>query len=381
MKVLFISHFREGTDWSHRAKEYALAMAESGIDLVIRDVSVSNNLTQHRDESLAFKLVQLEKKSTSECEVCIQYVLPHLLGYSSSFKNVAIFSVESASIRDMIWFRHLQIMDEVWVPNTHLKNVLEESKIGIPVKTFLQPTQITMSPSDTRVEMGDADTNFKFYYVGGMLDRDNIEPLIRCFHSEFHRSEQVSLVLAIDSAQDTTQERRDPRQTANMLNTKSSEVKDRLRIYKNPASYHKEISITEPLNKEGVSALHNSCDCFISVPHATSWSMEAVTAMAHGNTPILSACGGNLDLIDPKNSHTGSLVGGHYSVCNSTTPPFSGLETGRESWFIPDEEEVKSLMRHYYEGRDQDHKKDGTKQTKKFSRKVIGNKIKEYLNG
>jgi hypothetical protein len=374
MKVLFISHFREGTDWSRRAKEYALAMVESGIDLVIRDISTQHQL--RNENELAFQLVQLEKKTTAGCDICLQYVLPHLLASSSTFiKNIAIFSLESAYVKDNIWFRHLQVMDEVWVPNTQLKKVLEDGKIGLPVKTFLQPSKIVATDNKTSVDMGDANNNFKFYYIGGILDRDNVESLVRCFHSEFDRSEQVSIVFAVNTPGV------DPRQSLSVLNKRSNDVKDGLRIYKNPTSYHKEISITDPLNEEGVLALHGSCDCFISAPHASSWSIEAATAMAYGNTPILSACGGNLDLIDPKNSHTGSLVGGHYSVCNSSTPAFRDLETGRESWFIPNEEEMKSLMRHYYEHRDQDHKKEGSKQVNKFSRKVIGNKIKEYLNG
>jgi len=372
MKILFLSHFREGSDWSHRAIEYAMSMIEAGIDLAIRDISVTNRPTV---AELPLQLVQLEQKKTSECEVCIQYILPHLLATNSAFKNIAVFALESASIRDIIWFRHLQIMDEVWVPNSQLKSVLEDSKIGLPVTVFFQPTQANVPSNAGKVHMGAAEANFKFYYIGGMLDRDNIESVIRCFHSEFHRSEQVSLVLHPHSAGQSAQ------QATEMINKKSHEIKNRLRMYKNPESYHKEITITEPMNEEGILALHNSCDCFISVPHADSWSTEAIRAMAHGNTPIVSACGGNLDFVNPFNPHTGSLVAGHYSVCNSSTPPFDDLETGKESWFIPCEDEVKSLMRYYYEHRDQDHSKDGIKQAKKFSRKNIGNKIKEYLNG
>ena len=64
MKVLFISHFREGSDWSDKAAEYAFSMIEAGIDLVIRNINLS---ASSREAPLPLQLSQLEKKENKDC--------------------------------------------------------------------------------------------------------------------------------------------------------------------------------------------------------------------------------------------------------------------------------------------------------------------------
>ena len=57
MKVLFISHFREGSDFSKKAMEYAHAMIEAGLDLVIRDINVNpGKLATHAHTHTALPL-------------------------------------------------------------------------------------------------------------------------------------------------------------------------------------------------------------------------------------------------------------------------------------------------------------------------------------
>ena len=102
--------------------------------------------------------------------------------------------------------------------------------------------------------------------------------------------------------------------------------------------------------------------------------------MAIGNTPICSDFGGPSDFINREDSSTGVAVGGTYRVCNSSDSAFPEIFTGRECWFEPSEEEIKKWMRHYYENRDKDHLKAGSKRANEYSYEKVGNQIKEHIN-
>ena len=124
MKVLFITHLREQSDWSETAIDYIMAMKAAGIDVVVRDVCVN---PAYRTAKVPMGIIALEKKPIEGCDVCIQNVLPHLVCYSGNFKkNIAMFSVESSSLRESFWFKPLELMDEIWVNNNELRNNLIE---------------------------------------------------------------------------------------------------------------------------------------------------------------------------------------------------------------------------------------------------------------
>ena len=366
MKVLFITHLRESTDWSETAIDYIMAMKEAGIDLVVRDVRVN---PANRDGKVPMSIIPLEKKPIEGCEVCIQNVLPHLISYSDKFeKNIAMFSVEASSLKHSFWFKPLELMDEVWVNNNELARNLKEDGIAPEIKVIPPPSDTDWLNSSSKLF---EDDNFKFYYVGEILDINNISSLVRCFHSEFSPDEPVSLVIHPTTNMPEENKRA-------IVDNISQEVKSKLRIYPASEMYKKETVISQALNREGLLALHNSCDCFVSTSHGDSWSRHAFEAMAFGNTPIVGGSMGNVDFIT-NSLDTGVLVGGSYSVCSSTTPPFQDLQTGREVWFSVSESEFKSWMRHFYNNRDKVNRKNGLERAKDFSYKNIGSKIKETL--
>jgi len=372
MKVLYIAHFQEGSGWSKAAINYVLAMESVGIDVVARSV----NLTDPPQGNLPFKVLKMLKKDSKDCDVCIQHVLPHHLVYSGHFKkSIAFFVSESTTIKHLMWFPCLQTMDEVWVPNEQLRKALENDGIDIPVKVFPHTFKTKSKQEEEEVlDIGNDSGNFKFYYIGDLNDRKNIRSLIRCFHTEFDKSEPVSLILKVNK------HGRSPQYVADMTSQMCSEVKAELRLYRNLEDYHREIIISDRVPDEAIAAIHRGCDCFVLPSHGEAWSIPAFEAMAVGNTPICSDFGGPSDFIDKEDLGTGVAVNGTYRICNSSDSAFPEIFTGRESWFEPSEEEIKQRMRHYYEDRDTDHSESGAKRAKEYSYQKIGNQIKEHIN-
>tara|TARA_R110002020_G_scaffold103752_23_gene243246 strand:- start:23602 stop:24723 length:1122 start_codon:yes stop_codon:yes gene_type:complete len=372
MKVLYIGHFYEGSGWSKAAINYVLAMDSVGIDVAVRSV----NLTENAQTNLPFKILKMLKKDTTDCDICIQHVLPHhLVGTDHFKKNISFFVSESTTIQHLAWFPCLQGMDEVWVPNSHLKKSLEDDEIGVPIKVFPHTFNISsLQKGDEVLDIGHDSGNFKFYYIGDLNDRKNISSIIRCFHSEFDRSEPVSLILKVNKYGLS------PQEVNNLTSQICTQVKSELRLYPNLEDYHREIIISERVPDEAIVAIHKGCDCFVLSSHGEAWSIPAFEAMAVGNTPVCGNFGGPSDFIDHKDASTGTAISGTHKVCNSSDSAFPEIFTGRESWFEPSEEEMKHQMRHYYENQDTDHSKAGLKRAEKYSYQKIGNQIKEYIN-
>jgi glycosyltransferase involved in cell wall biosynthesis len=369
MKILYIGHYKEGSGWSKAAIDLILAMNSVGIDVTCRNIKLTNN-----NPTVPNTILELENKPLSNIDVCIQHVLPHhMVGTQKFKKNIAYFVGESNTSLYNPWFVCLQNMDEVWVPN---KNLMQNLKFdGFSKKINIVPHAFdTTKKCQLETKLKFPNNNFKFYYIGELNDRKNIESIIRCFHSEFASFEPVSLVLKIKkhgvSGVDLV------KRCENICST----IKKELRMYKDIESYHKELIVGDDIDDKLIDILHNSCDCFVSPSHGEGWSIPAFDAMRYGKTPICSNEGGPAEFINNEDKNTGTLINGIYSICNHSDPAFMDIFTGREEWFMPSEHEIKKAMRFYYENRSSIDRRSGAKMAEKFSYKNIGNMIKEVLN-
>ena len=376
MKVLYIGYYKEDSEWGKITSNNILALDAAGIDVVCRNFKLT------KDRDITGRLKELEQKDTQNCDICIQHLLPHhLIGTDKFKKNIAFLETESIGIKHLPWFENLQQMDEVWVPNTQLKNALEDDKLGIPVSVVPHAFDLgkyTQKYPDIKIP--EAEGQFKFYFIGDWSQRQNIDSIVSCFHGEFDKSEDASLILKI------RQFGIDSEQLKSRVDAMLGSVKESLRIYNDARNYKKDITITADVSEENTYSLHQYCDCFISTSHGESWPMSAFDAMAFGNKPICSDFGGAREFITD-DENTGKKIEGTYSTCRCSDSPFKDVFTGRENWFVPCERQIKRQMRKYYE----QHKKDtiqtkreakiaGLKRAQDFSYEQVGNKMKELLN-
>jgi len=59
MKILYVSHHKEGTGWGQAAVDYILSMDSAGLDVVPRAVKINN-----RNPNIPNRILQLERKSS-----------------------------------------------------------------------------------------------------------------------------------------------------------------------------------------------------------------------------------------------------------------------------------------------------------------------------
>ena len=375
MRILYLGHYKEFGGWSQAATDNILALDSVGVDVVCRNVT----LTQDKQD-VHPRILELEKKDSKGCDICIQHVLPHHYVGSDEFKKtIAFMETETLNIKHLNWFYQMDLMDEVWVANETSKQCLESHKITPPVKVVHHTCDVSKyNKRYSEISIPQMENTFKFYYVGDFNDRKNLESIVTCFHSEFEEYENVSLALKFNKFGLNPQE----------LNAKVvdylTEIKKKLRIRNN---YKQEVIITDKVPEESLFSLHQYCDCFVCPSHGEAWSIPTLEAMAFGNTPIASKFGGPCEFIDKGNWRTGTLIDGVYSCCKSVDSAFPDLFSSKEYWFQPCEKQIREQMRRYYEswqkdpvGYTQRNRVAGLKQVEKFSYTNIGNILKEQLN-
>lgn len=377
MRILYIAHYKEFGGWSQAATDNILALDNVGIDVVCKNVT----LTQDKQE-VHPRILELEKKDSKDCDICIQHILPHHYVRSDMFKkNIAFMETETLKLNHLNWFYQLEMMDEVWVANHTSKNALEEDGFKTPVKVIHHTCDMSKYKKRyAELSIPEIENTFKFYYVGDFNDRKNLESVVTCFHSEFDKTDDVALVLKINKFGES------PTEITQAMDKLTTSIKTKLRIHRKPESYLKDIIISDMLSSDDILALHNYCDCFVCPSHGEAWSIPSFDAMAFGNTPICSNFGGPKEFISESDWRTGHLINGVYSCCKCSDAAFEDLFTGKEYWFQPCEMQIRESMRKAYESWKKNpiiytnrNRSTGLKQAEKFSYDKIGKLMKELI--
>ena len=375
MKVLYIGHYKESSGWANAAVNQILALDKAGVDVVCRSVTLTQD-----NNNIHPRIQQLEEKDSYGCDICIQHVLPHHLVGGDSFKrNIAFLESESTSLKSVGWLTQLTQMQEIWVPNNDLKKSLIDDGITTDIYVVPHPSPVSRyTKKYQELNLPIPDGTFKFYYIGDINDRKNLESIITCFHSEFDRSEPVSLILKVKKFG------HNPDQCKEVIDGIIGKVQQDLRMYPHSSQYHTNIIISDNIDDDHICALHQYADCFVCSTHGEAWALPSFDAMGFGSSPICSDYGGPKEFI---NEDSGTLVGGSYSVCKCSDAAFPDLFTGREYWFQPCEMQTRQAMRSKYEeykedpiGTKRKWKLAGLEQTKLFSYEKIGQQMKGLLS-
>lgn len=372
MKILYVSHHKEGTGWGQAAIDYILSMDSVGLDVVPRAVKINN-----RKPELPNRILQLERKSAQGCDICIQHVLPHLMDFNPHFdKNIALYATETDNFSSTSWSRYINNMDEAWVINEDGKQASINSGVDIPIKIVPHASDFRKFKRNYEpIDIPCDSESFVFYFVGDMNKRKNLEAFIKAFHSEFDVSEPVSILIKTSSEGLSSDE------CAKAVRNLCMRVKSELKLHKDLNSYKEDFIVTDYLTEENMYRLHNSCDCFVMPSYGEAWCIPAFDAMGFGKTPICTNTGGMKDFI----GNGGFLIDGQKEPVYDMSG-FFDLNNGKESWISIGIDSLKKQMRevfNLYRSNKKEYKKlqeNGLKRSQEYSYEKIGNLIKEILD-
>ena len=181
MKVLYIGHYKESRGWANAAVNQILALDKAGVDVVCRSVTLTQD-----NNNIHPRIQQLEEKDSYGCDICIQHVLPHHLVGGDSFKrNIAFLESESTSLKSVGWLTQLTQMQEIWVPNNDLKKSLIDDGITTDIYVVPHPSPVSRyTKKYQELNLPIPDGTFKFYYIGDINDRKNIESISKITFSK-----------------------------------------------------------------------------------------------------------------------------------------------------------------------------------------------------
>lgn len=369
MKILLIGNMHDQTGWSQSGIGYALSMDSVGIDVVVRNIKL-NNINGEVPE----RIKELEAKSDKDCDIVIQHVLPHMLDYSGHFKkNIAICCFETSNFRKTSWASKINAMDELWVLCDQSVKIAKDSGVNIPIHVV--PPGFDTSKYEQKYDkltFNEIERKFKFYFIGELTRRKNIEALLIAYYTTFTIYDNVALVIK------TGVPGASPQQNAQAIKQLIDSVKKGLKLYPSVDMYPIEIGITAPMSNEEIMRLHATCNCFVMPSYAEAFCIPAMEAMAMGNPVIANDCGGMSDYLS---NNCGSLIKNREQPIYNMLDTFNELGTGHETWSSIDIIELGKEMRRMYENPRicKEYGERGIDRSYDFSYQNIGNKIKELL--
>jgi hypothetical protein len=365
VKVLFISHSNESSGFSYSGHAYIKALLSAGIDVVCRHIKL-NNLNPEVPDFIK----ECEAKSVKGCTHVIQYVLPHFMSYVAGVKNIGICMYDLSSLKYCGWDRHLNCMDEVWIPE--------------PWTPFLdeitQPTKYVPIPCDSSVYQRNYDLtkipNVKgtciFYTIADLCSRKNIRDFLIAFHTEFHSNEPVSIVIKSGSLDMS------PQQTAQLISDNINQIKSDLKLYRRLEDYKQELLITDKIPFESICKIHNESYCFVNTSHGEGFSMPTFDAWAFGNNVIYYRSN---EKSYAYLNHTNSNypVNCEQTSCVGYTDTFYELGSARESWCGSNILGLRKAMRDVYNKWVSGVSKEKHSFYEEFSYEKVGNLMKGLL--
>ena len=367
MKVVWFSHHKENGGWAESSRNSILALDSVGVEVVPVNVPLTG------EAEVPKRILELEKGNAEDADYCVQNVLPHHMVATDQYKkNVGFFVTETSTIAHTPWVLNLSDMDELWTPNTmnasRTAHDVPAMKHHIKVMPYAFDRQSYEGIYDD-LDFGPSANTYKFYYVGDLNDRKNLEATIRCYQAEFHGSKEVTLVLKVNAFGKSEQE------VTDAVNAISHKVKQELRMFEKSEDYCDEIIIPGNMNRRSLLNLHNTCDCYVSTSRGEGWGMPIYEAFCLGNPVIAANEGGPRDFLA---DYRHLLIDGTMSPCTQRDSAFPFLGTGRELWFNVSESGVMGKMRQCYRERPS-YRKEGLALAGQYSYEAVGHKMKEAL--
>ena len=363
MKVLYINNYRDGTGWANAGINNMLALDAAGVDVVPRAITFNDTDREYPARLRELELKHAKRSSNVDCDVAIQHTLPHLYSYDSNYKNIGFLAVESYDFRKTNWQRHINLMDELWVPNKQSLETAERSGVKIPIKIVPHSLDMSSYKQTQGSKIKELETTFTFGFIGEFVERKNIQALARAFHSEFDYDEPVNLYVKTSS------------QTLDYVQNYFQQIRNGLKIRK---KYKEEVVICGSLPKESYISILAQCHSFVMPSRGEGFCIPALESMAMG-IPVIYTEGTGMD-----DFCYGSAVQSKMTPCFGAMSTMNYLYTANEKWMEIDVEHLMLCMRNAFmkwkTNTETEESRAALEASAKYSHQEVGKNIKEILN-
>ncbi|HVT59286.1 MAG TPA: glycosyltransferase [Thermoanaerobaculia bacterium] len=226
------------------------------------------------------------------------------------------------------WVRQANRMDEIWVPSefnrqgflrSGLRRPIHVMPLGVDIDHFHPAIKSHPNPAG----------EFVFLSLFEWGERKEPKLLLRAFNEVFSSEEPVRLLCKVIN--------RDP----------SVHVKEeirRLRLSQSGGKISYLFNLEFPHHQLG--SLYRSADCFVAISRGEGWDMPLMEAMACGLPAIATDWGAHTEFVHPGIAYP--LRSRRTVPAVARCPYYAGF-----SWADPDPDQLRHLLRHVYEHRDE----------------------------
>lgn len=361
MEITYISACLDNSGYAEAARNNIAALHSVGVKQKVLPISFEN---KKKDMGKLGDLVKSLISEDGTTYVRILHATPP--NYSKLVKgrhyNIGYAAWETDKLPND-WVPMINILDEVWVPSTHNKEVFINSGVTIPITVV--PHTFNMEEKYPKLDIVSGRNNeFYFYSIFQWLERKNPIGLLRAYLSEFKADENVTLVLKTFKQND--------KQGSELITKAIQTIKASMYL----KDYPRILLISSMMTRDQILALHDQCDCYVSLNRCEGFGIPLTEAMLAGNPVIATSYGGASDFLSKK-------VG--YPVDYMMTPvagmPWD-IYTSEMNWAEPDLIQARKYMREVF-GNQKAAKRKGSLAKKwvkdNLNWETIGTLMKERL--
>lgn len=365
MKVAYLSSFLENSGYSHAATEYCLALDTVGIDVVTRDIPM-----MPPKGVVHPKIQEMFKKNLDNVDVVIQHNLPSQFSYKGGVKNVGMFAYETDSFPNTTWKYHLELMDQnIVFCHSQLEAVGQECNVGTYKNTAVIPHALDTDKfikEQGTINFGLPLNTVKFYTIADWGKRKDFAALFLGYFTAFSADDNVVLVVKTTGRHQAVKD---------MI----EDIKTGCKRFANNNRYPKVVLMTDWMTEDEISAIHNSCNVFVSTSHGEAFCIPAVEARGFGNFTLVPNHTAFKDYL-PAQTMIECVKSPVFGVTNSP----EDLYTSNERWYNVMTDDLVLKMRYVYENFERFNSPEVKRQRKEyvidqFSRENVGRQLVEVL--
>lgn len=340
MNILYIGPYRENNGLGRSSRRWLKCLqSDNSHKICSRPIYLTQNTTFHDDESFDFS--KSEESTCDKYDYIIQHGNPDMFVYDRSFgKNIGILEVETSHLYHSGWIDKINIMDEVVVGSSIVKESLLNDGVKVPIKVIPEPYDNYEYDNKIGFFANNQlyDDAYIFYTIGQYFEKKNILGITLAFLLEFSEVDNVRLFIKTGDYY---------KQNKDLENVIKNEIANLHRATKRyPITDNKIDILCGILKDEDIYRLHKSSNCYVNTVRSDCVGACAIEAQLCNNLVINTSGIGSSDYINSANG----LIVDSIDV-NVYSRDFYNHKTFtiHEQWKEPNLNSLRQCMRKAYD--------------------------------
>ena len=370
MKKLVIGPFKDMSGYAALGRNYmrALFLVDSVDDWSLANVRYDSGSLSPVPEVLR---QAMKNHISSEVETTVQIVTPNEMRAAPGKRNIGICCWETDRIPPH-WAIQLNAFDELIVPCHSNADAMKRSGVSIPIHVVpmpvfkddyqldgVEPFEIPgVNPNDVTI----------YYNISQWSHKKGIDAAIRSYFLAFQNDESVLFILK--GYVGMHNQEGDASKVAGAV----QEIKNAMRLPKYPRIYITDTVMTE----KGIQKLHKMGDCYLNLSRGEGWGIPPFEALLYGNELVTTH---NTAMLDWSSEDESYLVESYLDSVHNMPHPDPNLYTARENWYEPVIRSGAEALQAHFSSMKKNSAEQVEKMFVKFNPKVIGEQLKEIING